>query len=320
MTAAPRRTGVLVMAYGTPDGPDDIEAYYTHIRHGRPPEPDALAELRGRYEAIGGMPLLGITRAQADGIAAALESARPGEFTVTIGQKHSAPFIEDGAAELLRRGVVRIVGIVLAPHYSTMSVAEYSRRAREAAADTGIPVDVVSSWHAEPGYVSFLERAVDDALATLPEDRRGSVELVVTAHSLPVSILDRADPYPEQLEDTRRRLAGRPGFAGTSLAWQSAGRTAAEWLGPDVTEVIPELRDRGRTAVVVCAAGFVADHLEVLYDLDIEASEDADAAGLAFARTAMPNADRAFVETVAGVVRRESERAAVAGSNEGRRR
>ncbi len=303
-TGETAKTGVLVMAYGTATGPDDVEAYYTHIRHGRPPEPAALKELQERYEMIGGSPLLGITQAQAEGIAAALEESHPGEFTVAMGQKHSAPFIEDAVAELLGRGVERIVGLVLAPHFSTMSVAEYRQRAEQAAAEAGVPVTVIESWHEEPGYLEFLNQAITDAFGALPAEARHSVELVVTAHSLPVSILERGDIYADELERTRTNLSGRPEFAGTTLAWQSAGRTDAEWIGPDVCEIMPGLAEQGRTAVVVCAAGFVSDHLEVKFDIDIEAVEAAEKAGLALTRTAMPNDDPAFCRTLAEVVAR----------------
>jgi ferrochelatase len=302
-------TGVLVMAYGTATGPEDVEAYYTHIRHGRPPEPEALKELQERYEMIGGSPLLGITEAQADGIAGALEAAHPGRFTVAMGQKHSSPFIEDAVAELLGRGVERIIGIVLAPHFSTMSIAQYRSRAEEAASEAGVSVTVIESWHEEPGYLEFLNRAITDAYAELPEDRRGSVELAVTAHSLPVAILDRGDIYVEELEKTRDNLSGRPEFTGTMLAWQSAGRTEAEWIGPDICDVMPDLAARGRTAVVVCAAGFVSDHLEVKFDIDHEAQQAAAEAGLALTRTAMPNDDPGFCATLAGIVAREAGRA-----------
>ena len=200
------------MAYGTATGPDDVEAYYTHIRHGRPPEPEALKELQERYEMIGGSPLLGITQAQAEGIAAALEQSNPGEFTTAMGQKHSAPFIEDAVRELLDRGVERIVGIVLAPHFSTMSIAQYRSRAEEAAAEAGVPVTVIESWHEEPGYLEFLNQAITDAYEALPAEARESVELAVTAHSLPVAILERGDIYAEELERTRENLAGRPEF------------------------------------------------------------------------------------------------------------
>ena len=302
-------TGILVMAYGTATGPDDVEAYYTHIRHGRPPEPEALKELQERYEMIGGSPLLGITQAQADGIAAALERERPGEFTVSMGQKHSSPFIEDAVAELIDRGVERIIGIVLAPHFSTMSIAQYRSRAEEAAAASNVPISVIESWHEEPGYLEFLNQAISDAYAELPDDARESVELAVTAHSLPVAILERGDIYVEELEKTRDNLAGRPEFAETTLAWQSAGRTEAEWIGPDICEIMPDLAEQGRTAVVVCAAGFVSDHLEVKFDIDYEAKQAASEAGLALTRTAMPNDDPGFCSILAGIILREANEA-----------
>ena len=293
------------MAYGTPSGPDDVERYYTHIRHGRPPAPELLTELQDRYDAIGGIsPLLATTRAQAAGIASALEAEEPGRFVVALGQKHSAPFIEDGVAELLGQGVERIVGLVLAPHFSTMSVAQYASRAVDAAAGR-VPVSVVQSWHLEPGYLELLAGYVRDALAEV-----GGVdgcEVLFTAHSLPQRILQDGDPYPDQLAETAAALAELAGVPRWSVAWQSAGRTADPWIGPDVLDVLRSRAQDGARAIVVCSCGFVADHLEVLYDLDIEAAGVAEELGIAFARTASPNADPAFTATLAGVVR-EHER------------
>ncbi|HVP02961.1 MAG TPA: ferrochelatase [Solirubrobacteraceae bacterium] len=293
------RVGVLVMAYGTPASPADVERYYTDIRRGRAPTPELLAELRERYEAIGGIsPLLQITRAQVAGIGAALEEAHPGRFVVALGQKHTAPFIEDGAAELLALGVERIVGLVLAPHFSTMSIAQYAERAI-AAVDGRVPVDVVRSWHLEPGYLDLLAGYVTDALADVGGQE--GCEVLFTAHSLPQRILEAGDPYPEQLAQTAAALAARAGVERWSVAWQSAGRTADPWIGPDVLDVLRERAAGGTRAVVVCACGFVADHLEVLYDLDIEARGVADELGLAFARTRSPNADPTFTRMLAGV-------------------
>ena len=293
--------GVLVMAYGTPAGPADVERYYTHIRHGRPPAPELLTELQERYDAIGGIsPLLATTRAQAAGIAAALEEQEPGRFVVALGQKHSAPFIEDGVAELLDLGVERIVGLVLAPHYSTMSVAQYASRAVDAAAGR-VPVSVVQSWHLDAGYLELLAGYVRDALAQV--GGADGCDVLFTAHSLPQRILEHGDPYPEQLAETAAALADLAGVARWSVAWQSAGRTADPWIGPDVLDVIRDRAGEGARAIVVCSCGFVADHLEVLYDLDIEAAGVAQELGVAFARTASPNADPAFTATLAGVVR-----------------
>ena len=296
--------GVLVMAYGTPAGPDDVERYYTHIRRGRPPAPELLAELQGRYAAIGGIsPLLAITRAQVDGIAAALDQARPGGFVAALGQKHSAPFIEDGVADLLDLGAERIVGLVLAPHFSTMSIAQYADRT-VAAASGRVPVDVVRSWHLEPGYLGLLTAAVADAIERV--GGAAGCEVLFTAHSLPQRILQAGDPYPDQLAETAAAVAERSGIEAWSVAWQSAGRTADPWIGPDVLEVLRDRARAGTRAIVVCPCGFVADHLEILYDLDIEARALADELGIAFARTASPNAQPAFTAMLAGVVRAAS--------------
>lgn len=309
MSASPSATtGVLVMAYGTPASQADVERYYTHIRRGRPPTAELLAELRDRYAAIGGIsPLLAITCAQVEGIAAALEREQPGRFVTALGQKHSAPFIEDGVEELLSRGVEHIIGLVLAPHFSTMSIAQYAERAA-AAAGGRVPVSVVHSWHLEPGYIDLLTAYLADAITQVGGAR--DCEVLFTAHSLPERILEAGDPYPSQLAETAAALAAQSGIERWSVAWQSAGHTADPWIGPDVLEVLRERAQAGTRAIVVCACGFVADHLEILYDLDIETRALADELGLAFARTASPNAAPAFTAMLAGVVQAHASRAA----------
>lgn len=298
-------TAVLAMAYGTPAGPDEIEAYYTHIRRGRPPTPELLEDLSRRYQAIGGQsPLLQITRDQVDALRDALAAAGHGDVPVVLGMKHASPFIEDAVAELADAGAQEIVGVVLAPHYSRMSVGEYtSRAAAAAAAAAGAPhVSVVRSWHLAPGYIDFLSSALRDALGEIDADARAGAHVLFTAHSLPKRILDDGDPYPTELRETAEAVAARVGLERWSVAWQSAGRTAEPWIGPDVLEVIDELADAGTPAVVVCSAGFVTDHLEVLYDLDIEARGRAEERGIAFARTASPNGDPLVMDAVARVV------------------
>jgi ferrochelatase len=285
------------MAYGTPATPDDVEAYYTHVRRGRPPTPEQLADLRRRYDAIGGTsPLLARTREQAAGIQAALGDG----YLVALGMKHAAPFVEDGVAALVAAGVSRIVGLVLAPHYSALSVGEYAKRAEATAAEAGVDFTMVTSWHLAPGYLDLLARLVGDEVKRLAVD---PTEVVFTAHSLPTRILDMGDPYPDQLAETAVAVAERAGVERWSVGWQSAGRTPEPWIGPDILAVLPALRDAGAAGVVVCAAGFVSDHLEVLYDLDVEARAAAEAIGLAFTRTPSPNADSGFCATLAEVVR-----------------
>ncbi|MCU0311486.1 MAG: ferrochelatase [Acidimicrobiales bacterium] len=308
MAAAP--LGLLVMAYGTPRTPDDVEAYYTHIRRGRPPTPELLAELVGRYDAIGGIsPLAALTEAQRSALAAALEERRPGGWIVALGQKHAAPFIEDGVAELAAAGCTDVVGLVLAPHYSGFSVGQYQQRAVDAAAEHGVTVHRVDTWHTEPAYLDFLAGAVREARAGLPERHK----VLFTAHSLPERVL-ADDPYPDLLRESAALVAEQVGllpWPEWALAWQSAGRTPEPWRGPDVLDVIRELAATGSAdGVLVCAQGFTADHLEVLYDLDIEAAGVAADLGLAFARTRSLNADPTVMGALADLVVATGERGA----------
>ena len=298
MTAA----AVLLMAYGTPGSPEEIEPYYTDIRRGNPPPPELLADLVRRYEAIGGIsPLAERTRAQADGLARALEERAPGEVAVTIGLKHAEPRIEAGVDELVASGVRRFVGLVLAPHYSAGSVQQYldRARARAAALDPAVEVLGIESWHLEPAYLDFLAQGVRTGLAELP----ARTKVLFTAHSLPRRVVAGGDPYPEQLQGTAEAVAERVGLVPWStwaVAWQSAGRTAEPWLGPDVLEVLRDLAATGRAeGALVCPCGFVSDHLEVLYDLDIEARKRATDLGLAFARTPVLNDDPAVLGALA---------------------
>ena len=284
-------TALLVMAYGTPRTPADVEPYYTHIRRGRPPEPQQLADLVARYDAIGGIsPLAQRTEAQRAALESALAERTSEPFAVVLGQKHAAPFIEDAVAGLADAGVEHVVGLVLAPHYSGFSVGQYHQRAREGAGERGIAYAGIDSWHLEPAYLDFLAAAVTDARATLPDRHK----VLFTAHSLPERVL-ADDPYPDQLRESAAAIAERVGllpWPDWALAWQSAGRTPEPWRGPDILAVIAELGATAQTdGVLVCAQGFTSDHLEVLYDLDIEATAAAGAAGLAFARTRSLNDD-----------------------------
>jgi ferrochelatase len=295
--------GVIVMAYGTPRGLDDVERYYTDIRRGRPPPPELLQELTARYEAIGGRsPLYEITEAQRIGLEKRLDGVR-----TYLGQKHSPPFISDAVQSMAADGVDRIVGLVLAPHYSKMSVGDYRKRVSAARDEAGLdaPVDVVESWHLEPGYVAFLAARVRDAQALLSPEAQARHVVVFTAHSLPEAILRGGDPYPRQLQETADAVASAAAIARHTIGWQSAGRTADPWIGPDVLEVIERLAAEGARGIVVCPCGFVSDHLEVLYDVDVECMQAATALGVELVRTESPNDDAEFLDVLAGVVRRE---------------
>ncbi len=276
--------GVLVMAYGTASGPDDIERYYTDIRGGRAPSPEHLDELVERYRAIGNVfPLLETTRAQAIGLVDRLNGPDGDRFRAYLGMKHSSPFIPEAVERMRADGVGRAVGIVMAPHWSGMSVETYVERVREAAGDGGPDFTFVRQYHDHPMFVRFLADRVAEAIDGLPSEVRASVTVVFTAHSLPVRTLedgtvrckacgcDRSCRYRDGLQATADLVAAQLDLDRSTIAWQSAGRTSDPWWGPPVEAVIPELAAAGRRAVVVCSAGFVADHLETLFDLDIEA-------------------------------------------------
>jgi len=300
------RYGLVVMAYGTPRRPEDVESYYTHIRRGRPPTPEQLADLTRRYDAIGGISPLGArTEAQRLALEAGLrEVSGPGdEYVVVLGQKHAAPFIEDAIATLVAAEVEHIIGLVLAPHFSRGSVGQYHERAAEVAASASPPIRYtgIDSWHLEPAYVDFLTTAVRDARAELPSKHKA----LFTAHSLPERVLE-GDPYPDQLRESAQAVATQVGllpWPDWALGWQSAGRTPEPWRGPDILEIIRELAATGRSeGVLVCPQGFTADHLEVLYDLDIEARALAEQLGLAFARTRSLNDDAVVMAALANRV------------------
>jgi ferrochelatase len=292
------------MAYGTPRTKDEILPYYTDIRRGRPPTPELLEELTARYDAIGGLsPLKQLTEAQRDALQRELDAIEPGQYHVTLGLKHATPFIEEAVAEVAAAGFRRIVGIVLAPHYSSYSIGQYIGRVREAAAPHGLEVKGIDSWATEPAFVDFLAADMRAKLASMPENTK----VLFTAHSLPQRIIDGGDSYPTELRATAEAVAAKAGltrWSQWSIAWQSAGRTPEPWIGPDILEVISSFgaqrtTDEPINGVLVSACGFVADHLEVLYDLDIEASRHAGSLGLAFARTACVNDDAAVMAALA---------------------
>ena len=301
---APAPTGVLVMAHGTPSRRQDIAPFYTRIRRGRPPSPEQLAELEDRYAAIGGLsPLTERTQAQVDGVRTELERRAPGRYVVAYGAKHAAPLIEEAAAALTGAGVARVIGLVLTPHGASMGSQEYQERAETAIGGT-CPFIAVPPWYAEADLVALLAERVTDALAALAAgEDQSRYPVVFTAHSLPTRIRESGDTYPEQLEESARLVAEAAGLARWQVAWQSAGRTPEPWLGPDVRDVVRELADSGGCkGIVVCPIGFVTDHLEILYDIDVELAAVATEVGLPLTRTASLNDDGRFIAVLADVV------------------
>lgn len=300
--------GVLLMAYGAAKNLDDLERYYTDIRHGRPPSAAQLADLRRRYEAIGGgSPLFAITERQGGLLQEELNRRHSaGAFRVYLGMKHAAPFIADAIDQMLSDGLTEMLGLVLAPHYSALSVGTYARaieQTLDATHHRRPRVHVASSWHLQPSLLALLKSRIEDALELFSPSERQALALVFSAHSLPQRILEMGDPYPEQLQETGRAVAAmlNPALQ-ANFSWQSAGRTEEPWLGPDILDKIQALADAGVRAILDCPAGFVSDHLEVLFDLDIEAKAHAQKLGVHFERTASLNDDPRFGSVLADVV------------------
>jgi ferrochelatase len=295
-------TGLLVMAYGTASGPDDVERYYTDIRGGRTPAPERLQELKERYAAIGNtFPLDRITREQASALEKELG------FKTFVGYKHSRPYVGDAVMQMASDGINEAVGIVMAPHYSGMSIGSYIERARKEQPES-MELTFIESWHVHPAFVGVLESRVQDARSQLDPDARGNDLVIFSAHSLPERIVAEGDPYPDQLRETAEVVARQAGVERFATGWQSAGRTEEPWLGPPLEELVTKAAADGHTAVVVCPCGFTADHLEVLYDVDIEAKHAADKAGIPLVRTRSMNAEPDFIAAVAAVVRDHMEK------------
>ena len=281
---------VVLMAYGSPDRIEDVPAYYSDIRGGRPVRPEVLADLSERYRRLGieeANPLNEIT----EQVRAALQAEL--ELPVFTGMKHWRPRIADAAEAAIEEGAKTVVGLVLAPHYSRLSIGDYREQLGGAIADRA-EIVFVESWHTEPGLVALFAERV----------RGTTAHVVFTAHSLPARILEEGDPYPDQLLETSELVAQAAGLRDWSFSFQSESPTGEPWLQPDILDHLDELRGLGVDDVLVCPIGFVADHLEIRWDLDTEAREKASQLGMRFARIAMPNADPRFVATLATIVRR----------------
>ncbi len=290
------REGVLVMAYGAPRSLDveEIRAYYTHIRRGRPPAEDDLQELVERYRRIGGSPFMTHTTRQVQRLREWIAARAPG-VRVYSAMKHVNPLIPDVARKMVADGVERVVAAVLAPHESRMIIDEYLEYARDIFETAGTEVVPIRTWHLNEGYLTALEHRIRETLRRFEQEPF----VLFTAHSLPERILRWHDPYPERLRETAGALAGRVGLRKWQVAYQSAGKTPFPWLGPDIIEVLEGLADSGEREVLVVPIGFVSDHLEVLWDLDIEAREAAEKLGIHLERTPSLNDDPVFLQGLA---------------------
>jgi ferrochelatase len=292
------------MAYGGPASLDEIPGYLADIRHGRPTPRRVLDEITESYRAIGGSsPLLEVSRRQMDALAAALGP----EYRCYLGMRHWAPWIEEVVGEMVADGITRAVSLVLAPHFSALSVAKYQQKVADGLElyRGRIEFEHVPSYHDAPGLIEAFAARVEDGLARWPEDERGGVHVVFSAHSLPQRVLDAGDPYGEQCLETARLVAERAGLPEERWSWayQSAGRTPEPWAGPDLGEHLEALAEQGVRAVVSIPVGFVSDHVELLFDVDRRARGVAEGLGMRLERPPALNDDLVFIEALAGLVR-----------------
>ncbi|MGZ4162099.1 MAG: ferrochelatase [Neobacillus sp.] len=301
-----KKMGLLVMAYGTPYKIEDLDRYYTHIRHGRKPTAEMIEDLRNRYEAIGGIsPLAKITLEQAEKLEEHLNRVQDKiEFKMYLGLKHIEPFIEDAVKKMHEDGIEEAVSIVLAPHFSTFSVKSYNGRVKEEAEKLGgLKINSIESWYQEPKFIAYWANKVKQVYEEMPQEEKKHSMLIVSAHSLPEKILQFGDPYPDQLKETADLIADQAGIKNYEIGWQSAGNTPEPWLGPDVQDLTRKLfQEQQYKAFVYAPVGFVCDHLEVLFDNDIECKAVTDEVGASYYRPEMPNAKEEFIDCLSTVI------------------
>ena len=300
--------GVLVMAYGGPASLDEIPGYLADIRHGRATPHAVLDEITENYRAIGGRsPLLEITARQVEGLQQALGEG----YRCYLGMRHWAPWIEEVVGEMVEDGVTHAVGLVLAPQFSALSVARYQQKVTDGLElfRGRIELRHVASYHDAPGLVEAFAARLEDGLAGWPANERDRVHVVFSAHSLPVRVLSSGDPYGEQCLETARLVAERVGVPEErwSWSWQSAGRSPEPWAGPDLGDHLEELAVAGVRDVVSLPVGFVSDHVELLYDVDVRARAVAERLGMRFERPPALNDHPVFVEALATLVRERAD-------------
>lgn len=293
--------GLLVMAYGGPNNIDEVEPYLLDVRGYRPTAPEIIHEVRERYREIGGRsPILEQTQAQAAALEAALNADRQ-EFKAFVGMRHWHPYIRDTLAEMQAQGIKRVVGLAMAPHYSRMSIGAYFKKIDEA----GLPIEVapIQDWHLLPGYLDALVCRVHDTLERFPAEARSQVPVIFSAHSLPERILIWNDPYPEQLRETVDAVMQRLGNQPNDFAFQSAAISTEPWLGPDVSVLIPRYAEQGQKNIISCPIGFVCEHVEVLYDIDIVYQKLSKSLGVRLERIEMVHTAPQMITGLAELIR-----------------
>ncbi|PKN94070.1 MAG: ferrochelatase [Chloroflexi bacterium HGW-Chloroflexi-6] len=289
--------GVLLMAYGGPNNLDEVESYLLDVRGFRPTAPEIIQEVRERYREIGGRsPILEQTRAQAEALQAALGE----RFRVLVGMRHWHPYIKDTLTEMRAAGIEKIVGLVMAPQYSRMSIGAYYKKIDEAAAP--LEIAPIERWHLLPGYLDALAGRVRVALERFPAEARAEVPVIFTAHSLPERIRELGDPYPDELRATVAALMTRLGNQPHSFAFQSAAISNEPWLGPDAGEIIARYAAEGKKQILLAPIGFVCEHVEVLYDVDIVFKKLAESLGVQLERIEMLNTAPQMIDGLAQLI------------------
>jgi ferrochelatase len=301
--------GVLIMAYGGPNSLDEIPGYLADIRAGRPTTPVVLEEIRHNYEQIGGRsPLLEHTRQQVEAVQAQLD---PERFRCYIGMRHWAPWIEEVIGQMLDDGVTHAISLVLAPHYSKLSIAKYQEKIADGLAMYRGHIDFahIESYHDAPPYIEALAHRVQEGLQRWPHGEQEQVHVVFSAHSLPVRILKMGDPYDRQLRETAQLVANQAGLRSDRWSWsyQSAGRSPEPWLGPQLEEHIADLAAKNIKNIVSVPVGFVSDHVEILYDIDIKAQGVAKELGVRLERPPALNDDPLFIATLVDLIKSRAE-------------
>jgi protoporphyrin/coproporphyrin ferrochelatase len=300
----PQLTGILLMAHGSPDNLDDMAAYLQHVRSGRETPQALVDDIRGRYRLIGGRsPLLDLTRAQGKALEERL-NANGTRFRVYVGMRHWQPFIRDSVQQMVDDGIQRVVAVSMAPQYSRLSVGAYRRALETAQMELGVCLDVitVATWHDHPLLLQAFAERVQSVCNQLSDEVRAQLCVVFTAHSLPQRILAEGDPYPQEVDHTAAGVAKVLGLAAWEVAYQSQGATAEPWLGPTLDQTFERAAAQNRRSLLLVPIGFVCDHVEILYDLDILAQKVAKERGLCLMRTASLNTSPTFIEALAQVV------------------
>ena len=305
MSAPPRPIALLLMAMGGPDSLENVEPYLLDVRGGRPTPPELVEEIRTRYRVTGGKsPVLDITREAAAALERRLNASGERRFRCYVGLRHWHPFIRDTYAELLKADPDHIVGLCMAPQYSSLSIGAYVKKVEEARAELAdeTPISFVKSWHCHPLLIAAIVAHIRHTLERFPVEVRAQVPVLFTAHSLPERVVAMKDPYPEEVGATVQAVRAQLGGQPTRFAYQSQGRSGEKWLGPSVEETLEDLAQAGHHHVLVAPIGFLCDHVETLYDIDIELTQLARTKGIQLERIPMLNASAPLIDILTSVV------------------